>query len=454
MNKYWNWVDYSAAQWVPGTTPDKTYDDYVAFNQVVDDKDGTYSLIKNVVHTDGINRPEIYYWLNGDRTLVWKSKGTIELSEEMWNQSKFGHGYDATGFDITPWDSGSSNSIGKLFDLLREKVFVGSNRHKYNTLWFSCLNQAVTQNTTDDFAFKTTYVKLRVNHPLLTERDTYENYDITPVEEFVNIIKPFHTKLHTSMRKTTFGEANLIEVEETQRNQIITMRYNDHTVRDWEGDVVLLGGELSTDPDNTDSMEFTTVDNDIEYIYNGNDFDQPHEEGWGEELYPVDYTENISINVQTNASGSELWKGVSSEQGTGTISGQSFQGEGSFHPGCVHPGHVHPGHFVRKVFIRNGSSGACSSGACSSGPCSSGTHVRSEVFIRAMFIRSVFTRVMPIRNPCSSGARSSGACSPRPCSSGTCSSGACSPGTCSSGARSSGARSPGKKSSGSRSRFN
>jgi hypothetical protein len=304
MNKYWNWVDYSAAQWVPGTTPDKTYDDYVAFNQVVDDKDGTYSLIKNVVHTDGINRPEIYYWLNGDRTLVWKSKGTIELSEEMWNQSKFGHGYDATGFDITPWDSGSSNSIGKLFDLLREKVFVGSNRHKYNTLWFSCLNQAVTQNTTDDFAFKTTYVKLRVNHPLLTERDTYENYDITPVEEFVNIIKPFHTKLHTSMRKTTFGEANLIEVEETQRNQIITMRYNDHTVRDWEGDVVLLGGELSTDPDNTDSMEFTTVDNDIEYIYNGNDFDQPHEEGWGEELYPVDYTENISINVQTNASGS------------------------------------------------------------------------------------------------------------------------------------------------------
>jgi len=73
--------------------------------------------------------------------------------------------------------------------------------------------------------------------------------------------------------------------------------------REWEGDIVLLGGDFSSislGVGNTDSMEFTTIDNDIEYIYNGNNFDQPHEEGWGDELYPVDYTENISILVQTN----------------------------------------------------------------------------------------------------------------------------------------------------------
>jgi hypothetical protein len=46
------------------------------------------------------------------------------------------------------------------------------------------------------------------------------------------------------------------------------------------------------------------VDGDIEYIYDANVFQQAVLEGWGRELYPMDVMENISILVQTNASGS------------------------------------------------------------------------------------------------------------------------------------------------------
>ena len=303
MKPYWSWVDWSVPTYQKGTVADKTLNDMTELLEIQSEPDGTYVYVRNIVHSDGINRPEMYYYENGTPTLVWKAKATVKLSEEMWNQSKFGHGFDATGFDIMPWDTGSSNIISKLFDLLRTKVFVGDLLYKYNKLWFSCLHQAVVQNTTDDFAFKTTYVKLKVSHPMLLNRDTYESYDITPVEDFFSDIKPFHTKLHTSVRSVDHTEANLIEVEETERNTYIEMRYNDHSFREWEGDIVLLGGDFSSislGVGNTDSMEFTTIDNDIEYIYNGNNFDQPHEEGWGDELYPVDYTENISILVQTN----------------------------------------------------------------------------------------------------------------------------------------------------------
>jgi len=78
------------------------------------------------------------------------------------------------------------------------------------------------------------------------------------------------------------------------------MKYEDHSTREWACDTVLTGGNFTTTPENVDGMEFLTVDNAIEYIYNGNVFVQPVCEGWGEELYPTDFTENISIAVQTN----------------------------------------------------------------------------------------------------------------------------------------------------------
>jgi len=57
---------------------------------------------------------------------------------------------------------------------------------------------------------------------------------------------------------------------------------------------------------NEDSTTFTTLDSAVQYIYNGNNFDQPHEEGWCEELYPTDFLENVRIRVQTNPAGSTV----------------------------------------------------------------------------------------------------------------------------------------------------
>ena len=44
---------------------------------------------------------------------------------------------------------------------------------------------------------------------------------------------------------------------------------------------------------------FTHTQSDLAFDYNGNVFVQPACEGWGEELVPTDFTENVSIAVQT-----------------------------------------------------------------------------------------------------------------------------------------------------------
>jgi len=301
---YWNWIDWHTPGYDTSIVADKTVANHTELLDLNDEADGTYVRVNSVPHSDGINRPEMYYYSAGTSSMVFKEKATIEISEEVWNQDKFGHGFDSAGYGLLPFDSDSSSIISTLFDNLRTKVFIGQHARKYNQLWFSCLKQAVVQNTTDDFAFKTSYVKLQVTHPLLLAKNNYKQHDISVVDDYFNEIKPFHTKLHTSLERTTHSEANNIEVEETDRRSIITMKYEDHSTRTWAGDTILQGGTFTVNPDNEDVIKFTTVDNTIEYVYNGNNFVQPVQEGWGNELVPQDYTENVSILVQTNASGS------------------------------------------------------------------------------------------------------------------------------------------------------
>lgn len=268
-------------------------------------QNGMTVYVRESIGIDGKNRPEIYMYDNLEWKLVWKKNGTIKLSEELWNASKYGHGFDAIGFDVSGFDSGPSNVLVKLFDILYNDIFVGQYKTMYNRLWFACLHQAVTQNTTDDFAFKTTYVKLQLNKSLSVSEEKYKETNIGILEEYFNDIKPYHTKLRSSIESNTFGELVGMGIDEQSRNAVITMRYNDHSMADWAaGDTILQGGTFAEEPVNVDASEFTTVDNSLEYIYNGNKFIHPNYEGWGEELYPADFTENIRIRVQTNASGS------------------------------------------------------------------------------------------------------------------------------------------------------
>jgi hypothetical protein len=262
----------------------------------------------------------MWYKENDKFSLRWKKNGTIELSDELWLEHKFGHGFDAAGFDISGYDSGVANIINLLFDLFRDKIFIGQHKDKYNKLWFRCLYQAVIEGTADDFAFKTTYVKLGVEHPLILDPETYQHHSTTAIEKYFADIKPFHTKLHTLEQRPTVSESVSVEISEVNRTSEITIQMNDYT-RHWNGDVLLSGGTFTdsevedsyvddgfTDDDyfrdDTFSYEFTTPEEDIATLYSGNVFIQPGYERIGEELVGLDLLENVRIRVQTNASGS------------------------------------------------------------------------------------------------------------------------------------------------------
>ena len=292
----------------PNTVADFTFDsDTDRLNFIGNIPDGSYILIKTNQGNDGINRQRMLLFTGGVDKLVSMEKATVNLSEELWLESKFGHGFDAGGFGVLPYDSGSNDVIGKLMDLLRSEIFVHRHKVMYNRMWFKLLYSAILQNTTDDFAFKTSYVKLRVKHPLLTNKETYQRYQISVVEDYFESIKPFHTKLLDLTESNTHIEATMAEMEEVSRQTAITMIYNDHTLCEWNGDEILDGGLFTTDMETTatniDESSFTTLDSSYDNIADGDIFANPRYQYCDGELYPTDFTENIAIAVQTNLPG-------------------------------------------------------------------------------------------------------------------------------------------------------
>jgi len=336
LEHYWNFVDWTYREY--SDCAELTYEhdtstlaDFVvdtvdeiisrqANANVIDVPNGSYVYVKYSRHSDGINRPEMWYKENDEFSLRWKKYGTIELSDELWLESKFGHGFDAAGFDISGYDSGVANIINLLFDLFRDKIFIGQHKDKYNKLWFRCLYQAVIEGTADDFAFKTTYVKLGVDHPLILDPVTYQHHSTTAIEKYFADIKPFHTKLHTLEQRPTVMDSATVELSEVSRDSEITIQMNDYA-RHWNGDVLLSGGTFTEDIVEEDyaeegyvesdyfrddflSYEFLTPESTVEVLYDGNEFIQPGYERIGEELVGLDLLENVRIRVQTNASGS------------------------------------------------------------------------------------------------------------------------------------------------------
>ena len=316
ISGYWHYVDYVRRTYDTNDNLLYEYDVtstplYTATNKTalyqnpLPYSNGDTLKITDVMHTDGINRPEIYSRIDGKWVLEYKEKSTIQLSEELWNNEKFGLGFDLSGFDTGGFDAAVDGALSKIIDELKNSIFINRHQVKYNKLWFKFLYQAIVDNTADDFAFKTTFVKLNVEHPLLTAKEKYGNYSVNVIEDFFNTIKPFHTKLHSTADRNTYIESWETAVTEHDRKMDITMKYGDlRSTRIWAGDTVLEGGTFTTAPDNVDAITFTTVDGDIEYIYDANVFQQSTKEGWGAEFLPMDVHENISVLVQTNASGS------------------------------------------------------------------------------------------------------------------------------------------------------
>ena len=129
-------------------------------------------------------------------TNVGTENGTIRLSTKLYDYSQ-----DATGFagsdtlDDNFFDQEPSIETRKVLTALRDDLFINDLAIEYNTLFFTGLRKVLSEQLYVDWMFKTSFVNVTNSVRQLDQRKTYTSGTDSWIEDYINEVKPFHTKL-------------------------------------------------------------------------------------------------------------------------------------------------------------------------------------------------------------------------------------------------------------------
>jgi len=307
FTKFWSYADWvnPVTGYQIGTVPDRVV---ITRNELdlVEPVEGELALVKISVDADRINRRHVYRYVNGTWEIQFKEKATIQFNDLMWNYEKYSYGWDNGSWDYANWDQDPGALINDVLDTLYYDVFTGQYNHMYTEFWFAMMNYIISEQDHVDWIFKSTYIKTYVEHDLDHRLRLYQVQHEQELIDYINSVKPFHTKLRDSVFVRTADENPRISIS-SENTFDVTIRLN--RLEQYEfGGLIVDGGANWASSDNEDYSLFTTADGDYDWIYDATGLVlNPHTAMDNDpELAPITADESVAITVTTNVSGSTV----------------------------------------------------------------------------------------------------------------------------------------------------
>ena len=127
---------------------------------------------------------------------IGTENGTIRLSTKLYDYSQDATGYaGADNFDDNFFDQQPSTETRNILTALRDDLFINDLAVEYNTLFFTGLRKVLSEQTYVDWMFKTSFINAKNSVRQLDQRKTYTTGTDDWIEDYINEVKPFHTKL-------------------------------------------------------------------------------------------------------------------------------------------------------------------------------------------------------------------------------------------------------------------
>ena len=106
-------------------------------------------------------------------------------------------------------------------DALRNDIFISEFKYAYNKLFFTMIDQALVDQVQIDWAFKTTYVQLKVNTNLAIKVNLYKPEVSDYIVDYIKDVKPYHTKLRDVFHVKDYIDLACITVTDSDTKKII-----------------------------------------------------------------------------------------------------------------------------------------------------------------------------------------------------------------------------------------
>ena len=171
--------------------------------------------------------------------LVGRERGTIQLSDDLWNTQISGIGFDIVdSFDSGLYDKEVAIELRNILKAIKEEVFVGDYDNEWNKLFFASIRYVFQEQTYVDWAFKTSFINAIHNVGAFKTTPTYKNDSLTAYLDYINEIKPYRTtvkefvskydQLETNYTSTT--DFDLPPIYSVQEGKIINVDENNSII--------------------------------------------------------------------------------------------------------------------------------------------------------------------------------------------------------------------------------
>jgi hypothetical protein len=197
---YWNYVDWYMTGYGSYTTIKATVQTPADLSTV----ENAYSGFVVKVLNNGVNKWQLFSF-SGKWTLVGQQDGNIEILPSIYEWSKNFGGFDGTAFDYAPFDLTASVEFGNIIDGISNAIYGYPNSIEKNTLFFSMISYAISEQHQIDWAIKTSNIVLKGFNQDLAKNSLFAADTIDSIIGFINEAKPYHGKI----REFVYGKSSI-----------------------------------------------------------------------------------------------------------------------------------------------------------------------------------------------------------------------------------------------------
>lgn len=128
--------------------------------------------------------------------IVFSEKGTIKIKDSIWLIVNSQVGWDQISpFDNTFWDQTADTELLNIIEAIEYDIFIGNLKVHWNKIFFALIKYVLTEQKSVDWVFKTSFINATNKAGELLQRPVYKFQDAKWYEDYLNEIKPYHTKV-------------------------------------------------------------------------------------------------------------------------------------------------------------------------------------------------------------------------------------------------------------------
>lgn len=200
VTKYWTLVDWTRVDYNNLQPISYTISDTYGLNgitpkigdlvKIQNAGAGRYVVLKKVDKTIKIGT------FDTDYDIIAEEKGTIQIDPALWSPSLTDFGFDeVAAYDSTFFDQAPDVELQYILKAIKDDLFTGDLKQYWNKFFFHAVKYAFSEQSNLDWAFKTAFISVKNKAGALDQRPTYKLQDSTFYENWIEEVKPYHTKI-------------------------------------------------------------------------------------------------------------------------------------------------------------------------------------------------------------------------------------------------------------------